>query len=138
MEITVTIHQAAYPIAIMQIKGEINASNFLEIVNKAQELFGNPVRHMIIDLSEVSSISSTGLVALHKIALVYSGVPQEMDTEAATKDMRPDFTHSSNARKYVKLLNPQPEVDKALEKAGMKLFFKVFKDLESALQSFQA
>jgi anti-anti-sigma regulatory factor len=136
MELTVAIQQAEEPIAIMQIKGDINASNFLEVVNKAQELYNNPARNLILDLSEVTAVSTTGLVALHKIALVYSGVPQEIDTEAATKDRRPDFTHSSNARKFVKLLNPQPDVDKALEKAGMKLFFKVFKDLESAIQSF--
>ena len=136
MELIVSIQQAEEPIAIMQIKGDINAANFLEVVNRAQELYNNPAHNLIIDLSEVTSVSTTGLVALHKIALVYSGVPQEMDQDAATKDKRPDFTHSSNARKYVKLLSPQPEVDKALEKAGMKLFFKVFKDLESAIESF--
>jgi anti-anti-sigma regulatory factor len=136
MELIVSIRQAEEPIAIMQIKGDINASNFLDVVNRAQELYNNPAHNLIIDLSEVTSVSTTGLVALHKIALVYSGVPQEIDQDAATKDRRPDFTHSSNARKFVKLLSPQPEVDQALEKAGMKLFFKVFKDLESAIESF--
>jgi anti-anti-sigma regulatory factor len=136
MELTVSIQQAEEPIAVMQIKGDINASNFLEVVNKAQEIYNNSARNLILDLSEVTSVSTTGLVALHKIALVYSGVPQEIDTEAATKDLRPDFTHHSNARKFVKLLNPRPEVDKALEKAGMKLFFKIYKDLDSAVQSF--
>ena len=136
MELTVSIEQAEEPIALMRIKGDINASNFLEVVNKAQELYNNPARNLIIDLSEVTSVSTTGLVALHKIALVYSGVPQDIDADASTTDRRPDFTHHSNARKFVKLLNPQPDVDKSLEKAGMKLFFKVFKDLESAIQSF--
>ncbi len=134
MEIIVSIRQSDQPIAVIQIKGDINASNFMELVNKAQEIYDKPARSLILDLSEVASVSTTGLVALHKIALVYSGVPQEMDTDAP--EMRPDFTHSSNARKYVKLLNPQPEVDKALEKSGMKLFFKVFDDLEKALESF--
>ena len=48
----------------------------------------------------------------------------------------PDLTHNSNARKHMKLLSPQPDVDKALETAGLKLFFKVFHDLDSALKSF--
>jgi len=132
MEIEVSIHQADQPIAIMRVKGEISASNYMEVVNKAQELFNNPARYLIIDLSEVSAVSSAGLVGLHKIALVYSGVPQQVDDD----DSRPDFTHNSSARKFVKLLNPQPEVDDALKKAGLKLFFKVYNDLESALQSF--
>ena len=136
MELTVSIQQAEEPIAIMRIKGEIDASNFLEVVNKAQEIYDKPARHMIIDLSEVTSVSTTGLVALHKIALVYSGAPHEMDADAPTRERRPDFTHHSNARKFVKLLNPQSDVEKSLEKAGMKLFFKIYRDLETAIKSF--
>jgi len=131
MDINVTIHQGKEPIAIMQLTGDINASNFVQISDKAQELYMNPARNLIIDLSEVPNISTTGLAAIHKIALLYSGVPQKVEEYA-----NPDFTHSSNARKHVKLLNPQPAVDKTLEGAGLKLFFKVFQDLDSALASF--
>ena len=131
MEINVTYHQDKVAVAIMQVKGNINASNFVQISDKAQELYMNPARNLIIDLSEVPSITSTGLAAIHKIALLYSGVPQQVE-----ESDNPDFTHSSNARKHVKLLNPQPDVEKTLESAGLKLFFKVFKDLDSALASF--
>ena len=48
----------------------------------------------------------------------------------------PDFMHSHNVRKDVKPLSPQPEVHKALEGIGLKLFFKVFKDLNSEIESF--
>ena len=131
MDINVTFHQGREPIAIMQLTGEINASNFIQVSDKAQELYMNPARNLIIDLSGVSDISSTGLAAIHKIALLYSGVPQQVE-----ENVNPDFTHSSNARKHVKLLNPQPEVEKTLEAAGLKLFFKVYKDLDSAIASF--
>ena len=133
MQIDVTLHEnGSEPIAIMRLIGEIDASNFIQISDKAQELYMNPARRLIIDLSEVPGISSTGLAVIHKIALVYSGVPHRIE-----ENVNPDFTHSSNARKYVRLVNPQPGVDKALESAGLKLFFKVFKDLDSALASFK-
>jgi anti-anti-sigma regulatory factor len=131
MEISISIEQADEPIAVMRLKGDINAANFMQVVDRAREIYKNPARKLILDLSEVPAISSTGLVAIHKIALIYSGVPQDVEANE-----NPDFTHSSNARKYVKLLRPQPEVDKALESAGMKLFFKIFDDLESAIKSF--
>jgi anti-anti-sigma regulatory factor len=131
MEITISIEQAKESIAVMKLKGDINASNFTEVVDKAREIYNNPARNLIIDLSEVPSISTTGQVAIHKIALIYSGVPQDVEANE-----NPDFTHSSSARKYVKLLNPQPEVDQALQKAGLKFFFKVFHDLDSAIKSF--
>jgi len=130
MEINTSIEQASEAVAVMKLKGDINASNFTEIVDKAREIYKNPSRYLIIDLSEVSSISSTGVVAIHKIALIYSGVPQDVEA-----DENPDFTHSNLARKFVRLLNPQPGVDQALTKSGMKLFFKVYNDLDSALKS---
>jgi anti-anti-sigma regulatory factor len=128
MEITVTFQQAREPVAVMHLQGGIDASNFVQIVDKAQEIYQNPARNLILDLSDVPSITSTGLAAIHNIALVYSGVPDPMK--------HPDMTHNSSARKHVKLLSPQPDVEKALEEAGLKLFFKVFRDLNSALQSF--
>lgn len=131
MDIHVTLQQGREPIAVMKIKGDINASNFMEVTDKAEETFNNPSPYLIIDLSEVTDVSSAGLAAIHKIALLYSGVPQNPQEYA-----NPDFTHSSNARKYVKLLSPQPDVEKALEGAGMKLFFKIYRDLDSALASF--
>ena len=134
MELTISIHQANEPVAVMNINGNVDASNYVEIVNKAQEIYNNPVRNLILDLSEVPFISSAGLVAIHKIALIYSGGQQEVEQEG--KETRPDFTHHANARKRVKLLNPQPGVDKTLETTGLKLFFKVFNDLDTALKSF--
>jgi anti-anti-sigma regulatory factor len=131
MEINVSVEQANEPVAVMRIQGSIDATNFMEVVDKAQEIYQNSARNLIIDLSEVPNITSSGLVAIHKIALLYSGVPQQVEEHA-----NPDFTHSSNARKHVKLLSPQAEVDKTLEGAGLKLFFKIFHDLESALKSF--
>ena len=131
MEISVSIEQAKEPIAVMRLKGALDASNFLEVVDKAQEIYKKPARNLLIDLSEVPYISSAGLVAIHKIALLYSGVSQEVE-----ENTHPDFTHSSTARKHVKLLSPQPAVDQILDTAGLKLFFKVFNDLDSALKSF--
>lgn len=135
MEINVSVHQAAKPIAIMRITGDINASNYLEIVTRAQELYRDTARDLIVDLSGVTEITSTGLVALHQLSLIYSGMEHHVEQDGT--EMRPDVTHSNAARKHVKLLNPQPEVDKALHSAGLKLYFKIFGDLESAINSFQ-
>lgn len=132
MEINVSYHQGSEPVAIMKIKGDLNGSNFTQVTDKAQELFMNPARFLLIDMSEVDSITSAGLSALHKVALLYSGADQ-----STGQGFNPELTHSSNARKFVKLLNPQADVERTLEIAGFKLFFKIYRDLEGALASFQ-
>ena len=130
MNINISLKEAGEPVAVMKLVGNIDASNFMEIVDKARETYKNPARYLFIDLNDVTAISSTGMVAIHKIALIYSGVPQNVE-----ENENPDFTHSQEARKYVKLINPQPEVEQALTKAGMKLFFKFFDSVDSALKS---
>lgn len=131
MEITISYQQASEPIAIMHLKGDLDAATMTDIVNKAHELHQNPARFLILDLSEVPYISSAGIVAIHNIALYYSG-----GSKNAGRGVHPNETHSHDARKFVKLLNPQPGVDHTLEISGLKLFFKVFKDLDTAVKSF--
>lgn len=132
MDIQVSIEEGkSQPVAVMKVRGEINAENFVEVVNKARELYNNPARNLILDLSEVPAVSSTGLVAIHKIALIYSGIAHKVE-----EDENPDFTHSGNARKHVRLLSPQAEVKEALENAKLNFFFKIYDDFEQALQSF--
>lgn len=128
----ITFEQVQEAVAVMHLTGDINASNFMEIIEKAREMYGNPARNLILDMSNVPSISSTGVVGIHKIALIYSGSSQQ-DVE---ENENPDFTHIGSARKHVRLLNPQPDVEKTLEKSGMKLFFKIFNSLEDAIKSF--
>lgn len=135
MEINVSVHAGERPIAILHVVGEVEGSNYLELVTKAQELYGHTAKDLIIDLSGVTDISSTGLVALHQISLIYGGSEHRVEEDGT--ELRPDITHSSSARRHVKLLKPQPQVDQALQTAGLKLFFKVFGDLESAINSFQ-
>lgn len=60
MEISITVEQGREPVAIMKLKGEINASNFMEVVDKAREIYKNPARCLIVDLSEVPSIQQYG------------------------------------------------------------------------------
>ncbi len=96
MEITISIQPASEPIAVMRPRGNLDASNFMEVLDKARELYNNPARNLIIDLSEVPYISSAGLIAIHQISLLYSGVPQEVEKNDK-EIIRPDFTHSSSA-----------------------------------------
>lgn len=134
MEISTSNLQAKEPVSLMKIKGGISASNFVQVVRKAQELYNNPARNLIIDLSDVPEITSAGLAGIHKISLIYSGVALEMDLEA--EDARLDDTHSNKARKHVRLVSPQPDVEKAIQNSGLQFFFRMFPDVDSALKSF--
>ena len=136
MQINVSTQQGRVPVTVMQLNGDLDASNYTEAIQKAQELYAGGARNLIVDLGNVPYMSSAGLMAMHTLALIFGGgEPGKMEAG------RPSFPRSTRnailaAREHVKLLNLQPKVDQVLEMVGLKQFFQIFKDLQSALDSF--
>ncbi len=136
MLITLSKEQGRVPVTVMRVNGDIDASNYTEVIKAAQEAYDNSARDLLIDLSKVPFISSAGLISLHTVALIFAG-----DSLQATGSSRPslrslDPKRDRVVRKHVKLLGPQPQVEQFLEIVGLKQFFQVFDYLENAVQSF--
>ena len=136
MEITVTKQQGRVPVTIIQPHGDVDASNYTELINKARELSKAGAKVFIVDLSDVPFMSSAGLVALHSIAMSLRGEPT-VDPQsgwAALKSI--DRSRESGMQSHIKLLSPQQFVAETLEKAGFTEFFQTFTDLQKAVASF--
>jgi len=123
-------------VTVMHLMGDIDASNYTSVIDKAQEAYNDGARHLLLDLEKVPYVSSAGLMALHTIARIFSGQMTQ------TKDGgRPVFRslnpkQDTSAKDHVKLLNPQPAVEQVLEVVGLKQFLEVYKDLDTAVKSF--
>ena len=136
MQITVSTLQGNVPVTVIQPHGEVDASNYTELVSKVESLHKDGAQDFLIDLSAVPYMSSAGLVALHSISILLRG---EKPTDpqsgwAALKSM--DRSRDRGLQKHVKLLNPQQYVAETFDKAGFTQFFEVFSDLEKAVASF--
>ena len=57
MHITVDQVQGRVPIAILAIHGDLDASNYEQVIDKARELYGAGARHLLIDFSDMPFIS---------------------------------------------------------------------------------
>jgi anti-anti-sigma regulatory factor len=136
MQITVSTQQGRVPVTVMHLEGDLDASNYTDAIYKAQELYNDGARDLILDLGKVPYISSAGLMAVHSIALIFSG-EQAVGREGERPSFRAvDMQRDRMARQHVKLLNPQPQVEKVLEMVGLKQFFQIFAGLQSAVNSF--
>ncbi len=136
MEITVSQQKGKSPVTVIQPHGDVDASNYTELINKVRELFNGGTRDFIIDLSDVPFMSSAGLVALHSIAILLRGeTPVDPQSGwAALKAM--DRSRDLGMQPHVKLLGPQQYVAETFDKAGFTQFFEIFKDLNTAVASF--
>ncbi len=136
MEITVSKQQGKVPVTVVQPHGDVDASNYTELISKVEELHKNGVNDFVIDLSDVSFMSSAGLVALHSIAIMMRG-EKPMDPQSgwgALKAM--DRDRDRGMQKHVKLLKPQQYVAETFDKAGFTQFFEIYNDLQKAVASF--
>lgn len=123
---------------ILDLDGELDASNYLDVIERVHQLYSDGARQLVIDLSDLSFLSSSGLVALHSAALVMRGEePPGPELgwsafHAIATDVEQGF------ETCCKLVNPQGRVRKTLEMTGFNAFLEVFDDTDAAVRSFDA
>lgn len=136
MAIAITQSDVNTEVSILGIQGDLDASNYKDAISMAMEAHSSGAQYLVIDMIDLRFMASSGLVALHSIALVMR------DELAPDPEYGWDAFHSISrdkirgAQESVVLLNPQPGVQKTLEKTGFNEQFKIYSDLESAITSF--
>jgi anti-anti-sigma regulatory factor len=136
MNIAVSQAQGNVPVTVIKLDGQLDGQNYQELIGKAQELYKAGAHDFLLDLSDLSYISSAGLVALHSMALLTRG--EELpDMEGGWSAYR-SMGRSSEAgmQKHVKLLNPRSEVMGVLDMVGFSNVFEIYTDLDEAIKSF--
>lgn len=133
MDIIVSQEQA---VTVFQLAGQLDGQTYEALISKAREVIQGGTRNILLDLSELTYISSAGLVSLHTIALMTRGEtpPDPQQGWSALKSM--DQSRDGGVQKNIKLLNPRPEVTSVLDMVGFSAFFEVFTDKQKAIQSF--
>jgi anti-anti-sigma regulatory factor len=136
MNISVNQTQGRVPVAVLGVQGDLDASNFELLIAQVQDIYRAGTRHVLLDLSQTTFVSSSGLVALHSIALLLKGEQPPSRDEGWSAIRAVGRGLGPGPQPYVKLLNPQPKVERVLDKAGLKEFFEIHTDLATAISSF--
>lgn len=136
MNISVSQAQGKVPVTVIALDGQLDGQTYQDLINKAKELFEAGTRDFLIDMGNLSYISSAGLVALHSVALLVKGEAMP-DTEQGWSAYR-SMGRGSEAgmQTHIKLLKPREEVKSVLDMVGFGNVFQVFTDLDEAVKSF--
>ncbi len=136
MNITVSQAQGKVPVTVIKLDGELDGQNYQDLIAKAREVYEGGTRNFLVDLSDLTYVSSAGLVALHTVALLARGEALP-DTEAGWSAIRSvGRAGGSGIQEHVKLLNPRDEVRSVLDMVGFSGAFEIHTDLEEAVKSF--
>lgn len=136
MQINVSQEQGKVPVTVLKLIGQLDGQTYQSLIAKAQEVYKAGTANILLDLEELTYISSAGLVSLHTIALLLRGEtpPDPEQGWSAFKSM--DRSQASGIQKNMKLLNPRPEIVSVLDMVGFSAFFNIFSDRQKALESF--
>jgi len=136
MNISVTQVQGKVPVTVVKLEGQLDGQTYQELIIKAREAYSAGWREFLIDMTDLSYISSAGLVALHSVALLARGeeLPNPESGWSALKSM--PRTSGAGKQIHVKLLSPRSEVQSVLDMVGFTAVFDIFTDLDEAVKSF--
>ena len=136
MNISVSQVQGKVPVTVIKVDGQLDGQTYQDVIIKAREAYAAGWRDFLIDMSDLTYISSAGLVALHSVALLARG-EQLPDTESGWSAYRSmGRSKEAGLQQHVKLLNPRDEVRNVLDMVGFVSVFEVFNDLDEAIKSF--
>jgi anti-anti-sigma regulatory factor len=129
-----TVEQPSPTVAVVALDGELDASNYADLIATGQRLYDAGSRVLVVDLTALTYMSSSGIVALHSLTRVFAGRPAP-DPEAgwqAIHDLNADVERGE-AVDRVRLVGPGAAVDRTLEKTGLKRLVPVYDTRAAAI-----
>jgi anti-sigma B factor antagonist len=120
MSILVGLEQGKVPVTVLKIEGDIDASTYKDLQDKAAELVESGTAHILLDLAAVEYMGSAGFRAIHAIANM----------------INPEQKQGMYKSEHVKLLNPQGEVARVIKTLGFDAFLEIHDDRQAAIDSF--
>jgi anti-anti-sigma regulatory factor len=136
MNISVSQAQGSVPVTVLKVDGQLDGQTYQDLIGKAQDLYKAGSRDFLLDFSDLTYISSAGLVALHSVALLTKGeeLPDFEGGWSAYRSM--GRSAEAGVQKHVKILNPRTEVMGVLDMVGFGNVFEIYTELDKAVNSF--
>jgi anti-anti-sigma regulatory factor len=133
----ITTDRPSADLAVIALVGELDGSNFERVIEAGREALAGGASRVILDLGGLTYMGSSGLVAIHSIALLTRGrepISPE-DGWQAIHDIGSEAADDGDPT--VHLAAPGPSVSRVLERSGMASLFPVHADRAAAIAAAQ-
>jgi anti-anti-sigma regulatory factor len=113
---------------VFHLEDRVNLGNADELMKTAQQAYDKGTRDLVINLSEVPSITSAGLRALLFIFKL-------LETEAISGNQTQEAGPPQKSA-HLKLANPSDQIRLVLKTAGFDRYIAIYDSTEEALASY--
>lgn len=118
LKITSELMQAAVPVTVLRVRGWLDAQSEEQLLTVARSAYEEGARYILIDMSDLDTITSAGIRALQKLYQMYT--PKEDRFKIA----------------HLKLCNAPPQIYNVLGITGFLHNIPMYESQETALESF--
>jgi anti-anti-sigma factor len=112
--------QEPMPVTIFHLRGWLDGQSEGDFVQWASQAYESGARYLLLDLSELDTLTSAGMRAIQKVYNMYT--PKDADKE---------FPH-------LKMASAPPPVYHALKITGFLQSIPMYESVQSALDSFKS
>ena len=119
-------------VTVLRLKGDLDASTSDAFLAKANQAIRNGAQNILVDLSNVSFLSSAGIRALHSLYTQLHPSGTTAEKEAVYKGINAGTYEAP----HLKLLKPNRKVEDVIKLAGLDMYLKSYTDEEDALAAF--
>jgi len=127
----ITTDRPSPDLAVISLAGELDGSNFERVIEAGREALAGGASRLVLDLGGLTYMGSSGLVAIHSIALLTRG-REPINPEDGWQAIH-DVNQTVGDEADVLLAGPQGAVQRVLHPSGMSELFPVHPDRATAL-----
>jgi len=122
-------------VSIVALDGELDASNYEQVIAIVTEAYGRGTRALVIDLAHLRFMASSGLFALHSALRIMRGeTPPDPEMGwGALHELEGDHVAGATVR----LAAPQDAIARVLQRTGVITLFGVDPDRATAIAALQ-
>ena len=134
---TVEHAEGRVPVEVLTLAGELDASSFEGVIATVRDIYANGGRHLVMDVSDLTFIASSGLVALHSsLRLMRGEDPPDPEYGWAAMRAVTDEASGANPQTNIRLSGTQDAIQKVLDRTGLAALFPSYPDRAAAIAAF--
>jgi anti-anti-sigma factor len=122
------------PVTVLTLDGELDGAVFEGVIDKVRGLYDAGTRILVLDLTSLSFISSSGLVAVHAAMRLMRGeaAPNTEQGWEALRGLRQE-ADAGQASDALRLFGVQDAIQKVLDRTGLGPLIPAYPDRAAAL-----
>jgi anti-anti-sigma regulatory factor len=132
----ITTDRPSADLAVIALAGELDGSNFEQVIDAGRAARDGGASTIVLDLAGLTYMGSSGLVAIHSIALLLRG--QEPTSPEDGWQAIHDIGAGDGEDATLLLAGAPPAVHRVLDRSGMLSLFPVHDDRAAAVAAASA